>query len=207
MDMKRNNKKKNKFVFKNLFGGILLFLSSAYLISVGFSTWALRDTKDASFDFVLDNVDTNFEKFVFLKGPTFDFELCQDGMVKDFTIVKEGSLSFECSFYTEIAKNYIWNDNSYHFTVTLNCTDATFLTFISNKPSGVNLTVGDNNSTSSNKYVNKISINVSDVTLSKDKKMSFFSFNYSINDNNDNIKSYYNNVPKLSAIIVMEPKT
>lgn len=203
--MKRNNKKTKIFAFKNLFGGILLFLSSTYLISVGFSTWALRDSKDTSFNFVLDNVDANFDKFVFLKGPTFDFELCQDGMVKDFTIIKEGSLTFVCSFYTEIAKNYIWNDNSYHFTVTLNCTDAEFLTFISNKPSGDNLTVEDNNSTSSNKYVNKISINVSDVTLVNN--MPSFSFSYSINDNNDNIKAYYDNVPKLSAIIVMEPKT
>lgn len=201
--MKRNNKKTKIFAFKNLFGGILLFLSSAYLIAVGFSTWALRDSKDTNFDFVLDDVDTNFEKFVFLKGPTFDFELCQDGMVKDFTIIKEGTLTFECSFYTEIAKRYIWNDNSYHFTVTLNCSDETFLTFISNKPSGVNLTVEDNNSASSNKYVNKISINVNNVTLKNG--MPSFSFNYSVNDNNDSIKAYYNNVPKLSAIIVMEP--
>lgn len=189
-------------------GGVVLFLSISSIFSIGFSSWNIGSPKaDSTIDI---DADIAFQKSVIkIIGSTYDFKIGPDGLVVDETIVNKASFSISFSISNEDATSFLHTDGNAHFSINLKCTkNAGFLSFVNKNPSCYsygttnifhNCTVETNSSTSSDTYINKVSLPLSSGNETK------FDINYSVqDDSNGTIKSYSSSLPRFVCYAEME---
>ncbi len=124
-------------------------------------------------------------------GINYDFELCQDGMVKDSKILIEGKIIASLTINNSNINSFSYVvDGCFSMRVTLTPDDATFLPFIDSITSSITGTE-ITNETSSTSFVNllKFAVDLNEETTNLE--LTYVVKNE--DDNGNNISSFYTN--------------
>ena len=182
--------KKTKHNF-TISGGGLLFLCSISLLGVGFSSWVIFDTGNESFNVNFQVAETNQYPLFSDLSINYDFELCQDGMVKDSTILKEGKISVNLTinnFYINLFSYVV--DDYFSMRASLASNDVAFIPFIDSITASItDTTITSEDSSASFASLLRFAVNLSEETT---KLELTYTIKNEDSDGND-ISGFYEN--------------
>ena len=178
--MKDSNKKKTRFASL----GAPMLLTCLSLICVGFASWVIMNGSDTDTDLDVDAAVIVDAK-IFSDAKVTSFDLTRDGLIQDEKKVSSGSivvaLKINNTYCSDLS--YLDSSNNLNITLTLTCTDSTFLSTYVSAPTtstGTPAQVG----TDGNVYTVAIAIDTSaaetDLTVT-----------YDVSDKNSDMKNYY----------------
>lgn len=187
MNRKRNKKLSLRFKFYLSISLSTIILS---IISAGFSSWVYVNVNSSiakDINVNTGNITYN-DIFLMSNDNLTTFHLGPDGLVEDETIVTKSSIVASFQIINSVAYN-ISNNGNFNFETILECSNQEFLTnhitysnidivTISNTPNKIN-----------NQIINDIKINISSSGITNVK------LTYNVNDNSNNIYTYYSNKP------------
>ena len=190
--MKRDRKTRKSLMKVN--GGGLSLLAFLSCFSVGFSSWISNtpNKDDANIDVSIGNIENNS---LFTIRAVDMFTLGPDGLVVDYTIVKEASIIAIFTINNDLAYPYS-NEGLLNFKVDLICSDNTFInTYIDKTPvvsntTSVTTTLNDNTLTSDINY-----------TITTNSGTTNVSITYKVMDKNGTMKERYNDKPTFSFVV------
>lgn len=187
MNRKRNKKLSLRFKFYLSISLSTIILS---IISAGFSSWVYVNvnssiTKDINVN--TGNITYN-DIFLMSNDDLTTFHLGPDGLVEDETIVTKSSIVASFQIINSVAYN-ISNNGNFNFETILECSNQEFLT---NHITYSNIdiaTISNTHNKINNKIINDIKINISSSGITNVK------LTYNVNDDSNNIYTYYSNKP------------
>ncbi|MDY4182703.1 MAG: hypothetical protein SOX92_00120 [Candidatus Onthovivens sp.] len=173
---------------------IISTLLVASIASIGFSSWLIgKENSDSSnINASVGNVENNS---LFTIRVVNMFTLGPDGLVEDYTIVKEASIIAIFTINNDLAYPYS-NEGLLNFKVDLICSDNTFInTYIDKTPvvsntTSVTTTLNDNTLTSDINY-----------TITTNSGTTNVSITYKVMDKNGTMKERYNDKPTFSFVV------
>ena len=158
---------------------IISTLLVASIASIGFSSWLIgKENSDSSnINASVGNVENNS---LFTIRVVNMFTLGPDGLVEDYTIVKEASIIAIFTINNDLAYPYS-NEGLLNFKVDLICSDNTFI----------------------NTYIDKIPVvsNTINYTITTNSGTTNVSITYKVIDNNGTMKERYNDKPTFSFVV------
>ena len=193
MKRKKTIVSKYKRISLNVLGGGLSFLAFLSCFAVGFSSWISNtlNKDDANINVSIGNIENNS---IFTIRAVDMFTLGPDGLVVDYTIVKEASIMAIFTINNDLAYLYS-NEGLLNFKVDLIWSDNTFIsTYIGTAPvvsntTSVTTTLNDNTLTSDINY-----------TIT-DSGTTNVSITYKVMDKNGTMKERYNDKPTFSFVV------
>ena len=187
MNRKRNKKLSLRFKFYLSISLSTIILS---IISAGFSSWVYVNVNSSiakDINVNTGNITYN-DIFLMSNDDLTTFYLGPDGLVEDETIVTKSSIVASFQIINSVAYN-ISNNGNFNFETILECSKQECLTNHINY-SNIDITTISNTSNKiSNKIINDIKINISSSGITNVK------LTYNVNDNSNNIYTYYSNKP------------
>lgn len=169
----------------------MLFLCSISLLGVGFSSWVIFDTGNESFNVNFQVAETNQYPLFSDLSINYDFELCQDGMVKDSTILKEGKISVNLTinnFYINLFSYVV--DDYFSMRASLASNDVAFIPFIDSITASItDTTITSEDSSASFASLLRFAVNLSEETT---KLELTYTIKNEDSDGND-ISGFYEN--------------
>ncbi len=149
------------------------------------------DTGNESFNVNFQVAETNRYPLFSDLSINYDFELCQDGMVKDSTILKEDKISVSLTIKNSYANMFSYVvDGYFSMCVSLIPNDVAFLPFVDNVTASItDTTITSEDSSTSFASLLKFAINLSEETT---KLELTYTIKNEDSDGND-ISSFYEN--------------
>lgn len=178
--MKDSNKKKTRFASL----GAPMLLTSLSLICVGFASWVIMNGSNTDMDLDVDAAVIVDAK-IFSDAKVTSFDLTRDGLIQDEKKVSAGSivvtLKINNTYCSDLS--YLDSSNNLNITLTLTCTDATFLSTYVSAPTTSN---GTPTQVGSDGNVYSVSTTIDASTAETD-----FTVTYTVTDNDTSPASSY----------------